>query len=736
MEAAMRWKQFFTPVKSMDAVAAEQYLQETPLAERTLLDVRQPGEYAAGHIPGARLIPLPELGDRLDEIDEGKTVLVYCAVGGRSRVAAQMMAGKGYASVINLAGGFKAWQGKQALFDETRGLDLFTGRETVARTLEVAFALEGGLQEFYQKRAGAAQDSAVAALFGQLAAIEARHQERIFSQYRVLSPGMESREVFEAHLQKGVLEGGLPPKSLKSGILQGVAIRWMPWTWPWPSRPRPWISIPGPQSERQTTPPAVFWSKWPARSRPTCGAWGICSTGWLQAEGDAEMKKKLLLVGGGHAHMMTLAHIHRFVDAGIDVSVLGPSAHHYYSGMGPGMLGRFYTPEDIRFRTRHLVEKQGGRFILGRAVDVLPEEKVVVTDSGEHVPYDTVSFNAGSQVPRLATDGSVEAVYTAKPIEKLIEARDRLTTMMAEGPVAVAILGGGPSSIEIAGNVWRLAQVSGGHPPAISVYAGSGLMARFPAGIRRRAAASLSRRGIRILEKERVRGIENGAVVMQRGAAHPADVIFSALGVRPTPIFARAGLPVGPDGGLRVNRFLQSTGYPEIFGGGDCIFFEPRPLDKVGVYAVRQNPVLLENLMASLGGTPLKPFDPGGDYLLIFNLGDGTGILRKKVAAVRRPAGVHGQGPHRLVVSCATSRRSNRTSVGGVVSDLAIDATVDPFSGRTGSPFRPDIVSMLETVDKEIVTFHELAGNRCYRRCRIFRVLHAADQDHPEGQKL
>ena len=70
--------------------------------------------------------------------------------------------------------------------------------------------------------------------------------------------------------------------------------------------------------------------------------------------------------------------------------------------------------------------------------------------------------------------------------------------------------------------------------------------------------------------------------------------------------------------------------YPEMFGGGDCIFFQENPLDKVGVYAVRENPILYHNLLASLEGEELLPFDPGGDYLLIFNMGDGVGILRKK----------------------------------------------------------------------------------------------------------
>ncbi len=59
------------------------------------------------------------------------------------------------------------------------------------------------------------------------------------------------------------------------------------------------------------------------------------------------------------------------------------------------------------------------------------------------------------------------------------------------------------------------------------------------------------------------------------------------------------------------------------------IYFNERPLEKVGVYAVRQNPVLYHNLMASLEGHALRAFDPGKDYLLIFNMGERTGVLKK-----------------------------------------------------------------------------------------------------------
>jgi NADH dehydrogenase FAD-containing subunit len=155
-------------------------------------------------------------------------------------------------------------------------------------------------------------------------------------------------------------------------------------------------------------------------------------------------------------------------------------------------------------------------------------------------------------------------------------------------------------------------------------------MADVAPSVRRRIAGTLRRRGIVIREGVYARSITPQGVNLDNGEKLPAGIRFLALGVRPSTLFAESDIPTGPDGGLAVNRFLQSTRYPEIFGGGDCIHFLERPLDKVGVYAVRQNPVLFHNMLAQLEGRALMPFDPGGDYLLIFNLGGGVGVLKKR----------------------------------------------------------------------------------------------------------
>ncbi len=73
----MKWMQFLTPAKSMDSDEARSFISDHPGEDFILLDVRQPSEYQEEHLPGALLIPLPQLSDRLDEMDREKPVLVY-----------------------------------------------------------------------------------------------------------------------------------------------------------------------------------------------------------------------------------------------------------------------------------------------------------------------------------------------------------------------------------------------------------------------------------------------------------------------------------------------------------------------------------------------------------------------------------------------------------------------------------------------------------------------------------
>jgi NADH dehydrogenase FAD-containing subunit len=297
--------------------------------------------------------------------------------------------------------------------------------------------------------------------------------------------------------------------------------------------------------------------------------------------------------------------------------------------MGPGMLSGIYRPEEIRFNVRKMAEDRGAVFVEDNVIRIRPQEKKIHLQSGEEISYDVISFNTGSFVPVDQQLRTHESVITVKPIENLFKVRRKIIEALNGRELKITVAGGGPAGVEVAGNLHRLVRTNGGQCH-IRLVAGSRLLSQFNDGVRRRVINSLHRRHIDITEAAKVVRVKNGFLELSDGTRFESDFVFMATGVKPSPLFKESGLSVGPDGGMLVNQFLQSVDYFEILGGGDCISFKPQPLAKVGVYAVRQNPVLLHNIIAQLEGSELQTFDPGGDYLLIFNMGDGTGVFQKK----------------------------------------------------------------------------------------------------------
>lgn len=73
----MFWKKLFTPVKTLEPEEVRNYISRHREGTYALIDVRQPGEYEEEHLPGAKLLPLPDLGDSLNELDPLKPTIVY-----------------------------------------------------------------------------------------------------------------------------------------------------------------------------------------------------------------------------------------------------------------------------------------------------------------------------------------------------------------------------------------------------------------------------------------------------------------------------------------------------------------------------------------------------------------------------------------------------------------------------------------------------------------------------------
>lgn len=205
-------RKLFTPVESMDAEATRKYLASHPDGTFTLLDVRQPGEYEDEHIPGATLIPLPQLNDRYQELDPEKPTLVHCAIGGRSRVAAQLLTGQGFKEVYNVAGGIKAYKGEKATGPQELNLELIRGDESPQEVVILAYSMEKGLQTFHETAAAQTHDTDLAALCRQLAHFEELHEEKLAALYRQLEPGGPDLAAMTAAREPALMEGGFKPQ--------------------------------------------------------------------------------------------------------------------------------------------------------------------------------------------------------------------------------------------------------------------------------------------------------------------------------------------------------------------------------------------------------------------------------------------------------------------------------------------------------------------------------------------
>jgi len=342
------------------------------------------------------------------------------------------------------------------------------------------------------------------------------------------------------------------------------------------------------------------------------------------------MVRHLLLVGGGHAHLTTLKNLNQFTKLGHRVTLISPEPYHYYSGMGPGLLSGIYHPREVRFNIEKMSQDRGARFLKGKVVRIDPSARTLLLDSGEEVRYDVASFNTGSEVVAESfVPGRTENVFSIKPIMNLLRARHLLLEILQDKSVKSLVIGGGPGGVEVAANLCRL--VSDAHGKAeMAIVAGKRLLPEYPERARNLVLRSLTSRGVEVIENNYVQTIEADKITLRDGNTLPFDVAFVATGISPSPLFKNSGLATGRDGGLLVSNCLQSVSSPAIFGGGDCISLQGHSLAKVGVYAVKENPILHHNLLAALQGGEMISFTPQKDYLLIFNMGNGKGIFCKR----------------------------------------------------------------------------------------------------------
>lgn len=334
---------------------------------------------------------------------------------------------------------------------------------------------------------------------------------------------------------------------------------------------------------------------------------------------------RIVLVGAGHAHAGVLLGAGALARRGHEVVLVTPG-DFWYSGLATGVVGGRHAPEEDRVDVARLTAARGVRWVRDCAVAVDAAARRLVLARGDRIAWDALSLDVGSEVASEAP-GAAEHAVAVKPIEGLVACAVRLASdWPAGGPREVVVVGGGPSGVEVAANLEALARRCGGAARVTLIGREHRLVPDMPAGAGARLARALARRGLVLRLGVEVMAVERDAVRLATGERVPQDLVVWATGLRPPPLAAASGLPVDRAGALRVDEHLAALGHPCVFGGGDCVAFPGRDLPKIGVYAVRESPVLLHNLAAAVEGGPRRAFVPQRRALLVLNLGDGTAL--------------------------------------------------------------------------------------------------------------
>ena len=169
-------------IRSLTSDEIKTILDGDKKGEFLLLDVRQPEEYEAGHIPGAMLIPLGELEARQGELDRNKKIIAYCRSGRRSMAAAILLCGLGFNGVQRLDGGILDWSYETITGIPERRPELVTEATDVRDILVLAIKLEKGSWDFYMAAINKVKSSHMKETFQALVNAEDGHMQRLHQQ--------------------------------------------------------------------------------------------------------------------------------------------------------------------------------------------------------------------------------------------------------------------------------------------------------------------------------------------------------------------------------------------------------------------------------------------------------------------------------------------------------------------------------------------------------------------------
>jgi len=312
------------------------------------------------------------------------------------------------------------------------------------------------------------------------------------------------------------------------------------------------------------------------------------------------------------------------------LTLLSPFPCATYSGMLPGTLAGNYSPADMEIDLYQLTKSADVNLIIDEAVSLDAAEKEVRFHERPPMSFDLASIGVGSvprQMERLKTHPGFVPI---KPMFTALQRLDAAIHQQTSDPIRIAIIGGGAAGLEVAMCVEHRVRATRGSAHATLVDAHSRILGGFRDRTIRLAERELKTRGIDLRCGSRVTGHQDLDLIFDDGGTLTADIVIWVTGACPPEFLQHVNLAKSESGFLKIRHTLQSIDNDSVFVVGDSAELVGESIDRAGVYAVRQGPILWQNLNRSLNGLAMIHYKPQRDFLRLLATGDGRAIAQWK----------------------------------------------------------------------------------------------------------
>ncbi|MEZ5557480.1 MAG: selenide, water dikinase SelD [Pseudomonadales bacterium] len=338
--------------------------------------------------------------------------------------------------------------------------------------------------------------------------------------------------------------------------------------------------------------------------------------------------RDLVLLGGGHSHVQVLKSAGMRPLTGVRLTLICREVETPYSGMLPGHVAGLYDRAQIHIDLARLARFAGARLLAAEATGLDLEGRQVLLGQHPPVRFDLLSINTGAVPAELPGVGT-----PVKPIGRFLPRWDALRASVRSGE-RVALVGGGAGGVELALAMRRALPADVG-----VVLVSDSLLPGHPGGVVSRLRRALQVSGVELVMQFRVDAVDCDSGQGERparrllrssdGRSVSATHLFWVTGVTAPPWIAASGLATDPGGFVAVDRYLRSTSHPCVFAAGDVAALVHQPRPKAGVYAVREGPVLGENLRRAVAQRPLRPFRAQRRFLSLIGMADGRAVASR-----------------------------------------------------------------------------------------------------------